>query len=166
MGLTASYTEAKLRGIGGGPIVGQPGDIHTEALNALGARALDQFGNEYVYLKGVASTVEGFAVTFDELGISTALAANAKGPVAWATGATVASTWGWYARYGNLLALVANTTADDFSLGRETTDGNIGNGRAAGDEIAGLMCRTTVTTLALTAVQTFCYPYVNDVLGS
>lgn len=166
MGLTSSYTEAKLRGIGGSPIVGQPGDVHTEALNAVGTRALDQFDNEYVYLKGVANTVEGFAVTFDELGVTTALAANAKGPVAFATGATVASTWGWYARYGNILALVANTTADDYGLGRETTDGNIGNGRAAGDQIYGLICRTTVTTLALTAVQTCGYPFVDDIYGS
>ena len=164
MGLTSSYTEAKL--CGPWPVVGQPGDVHSSAYNALGAVAFDQFGNEYVYLKGVASTVEGFAVTFDEVGVTTALVANAKGAVAWATGATVADKYGWYARRGNLLALVANTTADDYSLGRETTDGYIGNGRAAGDAIYGVMCRTTVTTAALTAIQTFCYPFVDDAYGS
>lgn len=165
MGLTSAYTEAKL--VGPWPIVGQPGDVHTTAQNAIGAVAYDLFGNEYIYLQGVASTVAGFAVTFDEAGVTTALAANAKGPVAWATGATVAATFGWYARVGNLLALVAANTADNSLLGRETTDGTIGDGRAAGDQIYGVMARAaTGGSAVLSSIQAYTRPFVDDIYGA
>jgi len=168
MALTSAYTEAKIRGVSGKPVVGQPGDVHTSAQNEIGARALDQWDNEYVYLQGVASVVAGMAVTFDEAGVTTMLAANAKGPVAWATGAVDATTeFGWFARYGNLLARLAINTADNALLGRETTDGEIGDGRAAGDQIYGVISRgSTGAAVALTKIQTMTYPFVDDIYGS
>jgi hypothetical protein len=167
MALTSAYTEAVIRGVTG-PVVGQPGDIHSTAQNAIGARALDQFDNEYIYLQGVASAVAGMAVTFDEAGVTALLAANAKGPVAWATGAIVAAKFGWFARFGNLLGRVVNNTADNAFLGRETTDGEIGDGKAAGDAIYGVMSRAANSSGAtvLQSIQTFCYPFVDDIYGS
>jgi hypothetical protein len=168
MALVSSYTEAVIRGVTG-PVVGQPGDIHATAQNAIGARALDQFDNEYVYLKGVANTVEGMAVTYEEDGTTTLLAANAKGAVAWATGAIVAAKFGWFARFGTtLLARVVTATADNSLLGRETTDGEIGDGRAAGDQIYGVIARAANASGAtvLQKIQTNCYPFVDDVYGA
>lgn len=171
MGLTSSYSEARIRSISGGPVSGQPGEIHTTAKNAIGTAALDQFDNEYVYLKGIGSTVEGMAVTFDEAGVTALLVANAKGAVAWATGATVANTFGWYARFSpgsGLLARVVTATADNAFLGFETTSGEIGDGRAAGDQIYGVMSRAANASGAtvLQLISTFCYPFVDDIYGS
>lgn len=171
MALVSSYSEAVLRSKTGGPVVGQPTEVHTEAKNAIGKVALDQFDNEYVYLKGVTGVVEGMAVTFDEAGVTALLAANAKGQIAWGTGLTVSSTYGWYARYSpgsGLLARVVTGTADNAFLGKETNDGEIGDGRAAGDQIYGVMSRAANATGAtvLQLISTFCYPFVDDIYGS
>lgn len=171
MPLTTSYTEAVLRSKTGGPVSGQAGDIDATAKNTIGKVALDQFDNEYVYLKGIGSVVEGMAVTFDEVGVTALLVANAKGAVAWATGAIVANKFGWFARYSpgsNLLARVVTGTADNSLLGKETTDGEIGDGRAAGDQIYGVVARAANASGAtvLQAISTMCYPFVDDVYGA
>lgn len=171
MPLTSSYSEAVIRSNTGGPVVGQPGDIHDTAQNPLGAVAYDQFDNEYVYLTGVVGTVEGSAVTFDEATITTLLAANAKGAVAWATGAIVAGKFGWYARFSpgsNLLARVVTATADNALLGREGADGDIGDGRAAGDQIYGVESRAANASgsTELLPISTACYPFVDDTYGA
>jgi hypothetical protein len=70
--------------------------IDTEKRQQLGSRDFDKDGNEYIYLQGVASTVAGDVVSFDEAHLTTRLVANAKGRVAVAMAATVASTFGWY----------------------------------------------------------------------
>lgn len=166
MALTSSYSEAKL--VGPFAVAGNPNEVHDSALNSVGAVAFDQFGNEYVYLKGVASTVEGDAVTFDEEGVTTLLAANAVGPVAWATAAIVANKYGWYARRGNLLGNVVTATSADSTVGRETTDGKVGDGRAAGDQIYGVVCREANASgsTALKKLQVYAYPHVDNIYGS
>ena len=152
--------------VGPGISVGAPGVVHSEALMPLGARRVDGDGNEYIYLKGVGSTVVGSWVTFDEAGITALLAANAKGFVAVATAATVANTYGWYLVSGTGQAMLAAATADNAILGRETTDGVAGDGRAAGDEILGAMSRgATAGAAALAAVQ-IRNPLVNDITGA
>src|SRR6185436_7277303 len=96
--------------------VGYPGDVDTVARNVLGTRArgVDTTGNtaEYIYLQGVASTIAGSVVTFDNAGLTTLIVADASGPVAVATGITVASTYGWYMIQGTILVdVVANSAA-------------------------------------------------------
>lgn len=142
------------------------GVVDTTAKVPLGTRQRDKSGNEYVYLKGVASTVAGSWVTFDEAGTTALLAANAIGPVAVATAATVANTYGWYCVYGSCSALLAASCADNAKIGRETTDGYAGDGRAPGDEIYGAISRgSTSGSAALTAVQIY-YPFVDDANGA
>jgi len=132
----------------------------------IGTRQRDASGNEYVYLKGVASTLAGSWVTYDEAGTTALLAANAIGPVAVAGAATVANTWGWYCVYGSCSALLAANCADNARLGRETADGYAGDGRAAGDEIYGAISRgSTAGSAALTSVQIY-YPFVDDANGA
>ena len=69
-----------------------------------GALAWDNRGNEFVYLKGVASTIHGSVVTYDENGdttlltTTTILTANRRSEsFAVSQSANVASQWGWYA---------------------------------------------------------------------
>ncbi len=148
---------------------GRPGDVDTVARNVVGTRAMgtDTTGNtaEYIYLLGVASTIVGSVVTFDEAGVTTLLAANAKGPVAVATGITVASTWGWYGIQGTFLTDVVANCADNATIGRETTDGKVGDNRAAGDQIANAFSRAATTAAAVILCQ-FDHSYVDDFMGA
>lgn len=147
-------------------VAGDTDAIHDSALNPVGSRAADKDGNEYVYMKGVASTLAGSWVTFDEAGVTTLLAANAKGPVAVAMAAIVAGKYGWYLRSGTASALLAANCADNALIGRETTDGYAGDGRAAGDEIYNAISRgSTAGAAALAAVQIH-NPFVDDANGA
>lgn len=132
-----------------------------------GQSASHGFG-EFIYLKGVGSTAEGSVVTYDEAGVTTLLVANAKGPVAVALGATVASTYGWYQILGKAAALAAASSADNAFVGRETADGSVGDGRAAGDEILGAIARsaTDTPTTGMIWLQMFSRPWVTDANGA
>lgn len=150
--------------------VGELTDVHTTAQNALGTRITgrDSTGNsaEFIYLTGVASTIVGSVVTYDELGITTLLAANAKGPVAVAMGIVDAVTkFGWYCIQGTVLVDTVANSADNSMVGRETTDGKVGDGRAAGDQIANWFQRAATTAAALVLHQ-FDHPFVDDFLGA
>lgn len=154
--------------VGQGPIAhhADTSTVDTTQKVPLGTRARDKAGNEYAYMLGVASTEAGSWVTFDETYTTTLLAANAIGPVAVAMAATVASTYGWYCVYGSCSALLAANCADNAKIGRETTNGYAGDGRAAGDEIYGAISRgSTAGAAALTAVQIY-YPFVDDANGA
>lgn len=153
--------------------VGAPGDVDTTARNPVGLRrkGMDAYGfpAEYIYLIGVASTIVGSVVTFDATGQTALIVADASGLVAVATGLTVASTWGWYCVQGKVLVdVVANSAATATTAknpGRETTDGKVGDGRAAGDEIANFYQITATTAAAVVPCQ-IDHPYVNNFLGA
>ena len=67
----------------------------------LGERAVDQAGNEYIFLKGVASLVAGDPVVFNpSTFVATRLAGSEVGDVAIAMGAVVADLAGWFQIYG------------------------------------------------------------------
>lgn len=72
---------------------------------------------EFIYLKGVASTVVGSWVVYSADDWSTALiTANAKGPVAVAMSANVASSYGWYQISGKAIGKSTSTVADNADL--------------------------------------------------
>lgn len=77
---------------------------------AFGERVVDGAGNEYIFLKGVASTVAGDPVVFDPTTFATTRLAGAQvGDVAIALGAVVADLAGWYLIYGTGSANVVAT---------------------------------------------------------
>lgn len=136
--------------------------IDTSAKHKMLTRAFDVSGNEYIYLAGCASTIVGSWVTYDELGATTLLAADAVGPVAVAMAITDStSEYGWYCIFGQCEADLVANVADNANLCRETTNGKAGDVGTAGDVITGAVCRDTVTTAAVATVQ-LCYPSVND----
>jgi len=149
-------------------VVGDTTSIHTTLQNPLMTRAIDTNGNEWLYMLGVASTVEGSWVTYDENGVTALLVASAIGPVAVAGAATVASTWGWYCvkAQNGVSAMVAANTADNTKLGFETTAGHAGDGKAAGDEIYGAMARGATSGSAALATVQINNPFVDDVNGA
>jgi hypothetical protein len=149
---------------------GRLSDVDTTARHALGFRCYgtDDLGNtaEYIYLKGVASTIVGSVVTYDELGVTTLIAANAQGPVAIAMGIVDATTkFGWYCIQGTVKADVVANSADNSMVGRETTNGKVGDGRAAGDQIANCFQREATTAAALAYLQ-IDHPFVDDFMGA
>lgn len=138
--------------------------VFSAADHPVGSRAYDDEGNEYIFLKGLATTVLGFWVTYDEAGVTTLLAANAKGPVAVAMAAIVADKYGWYGIFGKIPSMLAANCADNALIGRETADGYAGDARVAGDEIYGAITRGASTTAAVKDCQ-LNYPFVDDANG-
>lgn len=143
-------------------------EVHSTQKFRLGTRVKTRFngGDEFVYLKGVSSLVSGDAVTYDEAGVTALLAANAIGPVAFACGTVDSSSkYGWFQIYGKATCNMVANSADNATVGRETTDGKVGDGRAAGDEILNCVARSATTSAGTGYVQ-INYPYVNDKTGS
>jgi|SRR5262245_15811062 len=149
------------------PVEGNTDAVHDTQKNALGMSAKDELSRLWVYLKGVANCLEGSWVTYDELAVTTLLAANAIGPVAVAGGPVVAGKFGWFCVFApmGVKAQVAAACADNARVGREGADGVVGDGRVAGDEIYNAITRASTTTAAAVAVQIL-YPYVDDVNGA
>ena len=92
---------------------------------------------EFIYLKGVVSTVVGSAVTYNADDFSTALlAANAIGPVAVAMSACVANEYGWYQIQGKAV-IKAGTVADNGNVYATATAGTVDDAIVAGDRVKG-----------------------------
>lgn len=132
----------------------------------LGERYTDgATGDQYVFLQGVASTVLGSWVTYDELGVTTLLAANAIGPVAIAQGAVDANTKkGWYLIWGTCSALVAAGFADNGNLYATATAGTADDAVVAGDRVKNAIGRSAISG-GLATVQVW-YPFMDDGLAS
>lgn len=85
-------------------------------------------GNMYIYLKGVANTVAGSFVVFDEVGVTalatTSTAAGAQ--VAVATAVTDSATeYGWYLIHGTGVVATNGDVSDNARM--QTTAGSNGN---------------------------------------
>jgi hypothetical protein len=91
---------------------------------------------EFIYLKGVASTVVGSAVTYNlEDGTTTLLAADAIGPVGFAMSVTDAATdFGWYQISGVAVAK-SDTVADDANVYIDGTAGRVDDAVVDGDMV-------------------------------
>lgn len=121
-------------------VPGSIGAVHTTAQVPLGTivQASDPtYGvGEFIYLKGVASTAVGSWVTYSMDDFSTALlAANAIDPVAVATAATVASTFGWYQISGKAVGLVLAGFVDNANVYATATAGSVDDAVVAGDRV-------------------------------
>ncbi|WP_141339704.1 hypothetical protein [Bradyrhizobium sp. USDA 3458] len=106
---------------------------------------------EFIYLKGVASTVVGSMVDYDPYLATTALspATGGTGPVAVAMSANVANQYGWYQIGGAAAVKAPNAMtagADVFSLA--ATPGSVDDAAVAGEQILGAKVSTTTGTPA------------------
>lgn len=88
---------------------------------------------EFIYLKGVASTVVGSVVTYNE-DHQTALLVQlaAVGPVAVAMSINGAANWGWYQRVG-IAYMACDAVAADAQLYADDTAGRVDDAIVAGD---------------------------------
>lgn len=128
-----------------------------------GTRGFDTSGNEFIYLKGIASTVRGSWVTYNKDGETALLAANAVGPVAIAMAAIVANRYGWYQIYGVNTVASTDTVAANKSLYIDATNGRADDAGVAGDLIIGAYSMTADTSNVATVHLN--YPSVSDDIG-
>lgn len=126
------------------PIVGvqQIADTDTVQRHKLGEimRAVDPVygGGEFIYLKGVASTVVGSLVTYDQNAGTTTLApaTGGNGAVAVAMSANVANQYGWYQIQGVAAVKAPNAAvvgAQVFMLA--ATPGSVDDAAVAGEQV-------------------------------
>lgn len=127
----------------------------------------DTYGEgEFIYLLGVASTVEGSLVKYNATTYQTVLATNTANqavPVAVSMSANVASQYGWYQIEGN--AVIKKTTVavtPQVKLYLSTTAGRVKVLASAGLEILGARTAnlTTVVTTTSTVVVTINRPHL------
>jgi hypothetical protein len=127
-------------------VVGDTSAIHDSALNPVGTVAYDASGNEYIYLKGVASVVAGSWVAYDENNatalLDTDVAATLVGPLAVAMAAVVADKYGWFARVHKGVSSVAGTVADGGKVFPTATAGSCDDTGTAGQQILGAVYRS------------------------
>lgn len=142
-----------------GAVVGLPGDVHSTQQNPILAEAHDGAGNMFIYLAGAASVAASSVVTYDEAGAVTLIAARAIGPVAVGTGATVASTWGWYQTGGSRAAKTDTTGSEDNKQAYiDGTSGRVDSTVVAGDLVYGMTFRSSSTSnLATVQMNGRCY---------
>jgi hypothetical protein len=109
--------------------------------NPIGTVAFDESGNEWIYLLGVAATVQGSWVTFDSTTGQTALITNSatnSGPVAIANAAILALQYGWYMIKGNFtVAAIATTATTNGCLYTSATAGRASASAVAAQAIFG-----------------------------
>lgn len=135
------------------PIIGLQAIDATEtsATSTLGSRIKAKhvtYGvGEFIYLKGVASTVVGSVVLFAPDDFTTSLAtANDVGKLAVAMSANVANQYGWYQIYGKGAAKVLTGFVDNADCYLTATAGSVDDADVAGDYIRGMKGASAIDT--------------------
>lgn len=122
-----------------------PGTVDATQKHSLGTIRLFKDPNygtaEFIYLRGVASTVAGDAVTYNGSTFVTTRAAVGAGisfKLAWATAATVADTWGWYQISGLAIANKTKTVSLQAGIAVDVkTTAKVVAATSAAKEVAG-----------------------------
>lgn len=117
---------------------------------------------EFIYLKGVASTAVGSWVTYSSDDYSTALlTGDAKGPVAVAMSANVASQYGWYQISGKASANAADV-ADNADVYIDSVDGKCDDTTVTGDRVHNAKWASADDTGTNLADVEIARPFVDD----
>ena len=137
------------------------------------ARAVDvattAYGSgEFIYLKGLDSTVLGSWVTYNaDDGSTTLLAADAIGPVAVAMSACVTGEYGWYQISGKAVGKALTGFLDNANVYGTATAGSVDDAVVAGDRVKNCKGASAVGTpsagLAEFEIQR---PWVDDALAA
>lgn len=141
-------------------------DVHATKKFRLGTRIRNN-GNEYIYLKGVTSCLDGSWVTFDEVHVTTLGVANGKGRVAIANAVVDAATkFGWFTIYGIESGLCLASYADNAKVWFTSTAGSIDDADVAVDIVTGAIGRSARDTTTGMSLFELSYPFAhNEVLN-
>lgn len=145
---------------------GDTAQIDSTQRLALGTRSYDPDGNEYIYLKGLASTVAGDWVAFDEDHITTRLITNCLGRVGVAMAAITGDKYGWYQIYGycvKALAISGGSCGKDKVIYTTTTAGQVDDVHTGGttDMVIRAISRVDEDTTADQISVELNYPFVS-----
>jgi hypothetical protein len=136
-------------------------DVHTTKRHRLGTRKRDIEGNEFVYLKGVGSTVAGDVVCFDENYETTRALQATIGRIGVAKAAVDATTkFGFYQIWGKatLVKVLTSFAADQAGVYTTSTAGSVDDSGAGAEEfIFGMTGRTAISSG--TATMELNYPW-------
>lgn len=132
--------------------------------DSISSTGTDYGDAEFIYLKGVASTVVGSVVTFDQDDYTTKLAdADDVGPIAIAMSACVAGESGWYQIYGKAVVKVLAGFADGAVPYLTSTSGSLDDAVVAGDAVHNSTGASAIgTPSAGLAELSISYPHVNN----
>lgn len=131
------------------PTAGALDDIDSSARNPLGLIVPDQFGNEYMYVQGVASAAAGdFCVVNSDYSTARLVSTPLSGRVGVYMAALVASKFGWIQITGLVSAtqpgngitaanIASDGSADKKALFQSATPGRATTSVAAGNAIMG-----------------------------
>lgn len=140
--------------------------VDTVKKHALGTRAQDVDGNEYIYLQGVTSGEAGAWVSFDEAHVTTLLVADAVGRVAVMMATLDATTdFGWCQIYGycvKAFAINDGSCAADVAVYATSTAGKVDDPAVIGDLVKGAISRVGEDTTEDQISVELNYPYVDD----
>jgi hypothetical protein len=122
---------------------------------------------EFIYLAGVASTVAGSWVNYNQEGATALLAANAIGPVAIAMSANDATTdYGWYQISGRARGRFCSTAlASGAVLYATATAGEVDDAVVSGDVIYNarlVAAKATTATVVNTVAVELARPWMTD----
>ena len=120
---------------------------------------------EFIYLKGVASTIVGSFVTYDmDAGTTALLVAYAKDPVGLAMSICVAGSFGWYQISGKGVGKVLASFADNAACYATATAGSVDDAVVAGDRVHNAKGASAIDTpTAGFAEITLNRPHVDDI---
>lgn len=143
---------------------GKVGDIDTVQKNNLGERVQTTDGNEWIYLAGAASVVEGDFVTYNATTyVAVRLVHDAVGMVAISPAAILAANWGWFlikGFYATARAASAGSVAAAGGVFSSGVAGAVDDSSVAGDFVNGVVS-TAADTAGIVPVQ-ISYPYVTN----
>lgn len=110
-------------------------EIHTTKKHRLGTRKL-YLGNEYIYMKGVASLAAKDVVAYDELFVTTRTLAATIGQIAVAMAAVTSTTnYGWFQIWGIVTGVpVLTSFADNSAIYTTSTPGSVDDSGAGAEE--------------------------------
>jgi hypothetical protein len=116
---------------------------------------------EFIYLKGIGSTVVGSWVTYNVTpGTTALLAPNAIGPVAVAMSANVADQYGWY-QISGLASAQAADVADSGKVYIDTAAGKCDDAVVVGDRVNNAKWTSDDATTGFASVY-ISRPFVTD----
>lgn len=119
---------------------------------------------EFIYLKGLDSTVVGSWVTYNPDDFSTTLlAANAIGPVALAMSICVTGEYGWYQIQGKGVGKVLALFADNANCYATATAGSADDAVVAGDLVKNAKGASAIDTPSTGLAEIELYrPFMDD----
>lgn len=123
---------------------------------------------EFIFLRGLASTVLGSWVVFNPDDFSTKLlVANDIGPVAVAMAPIVAGQFGWYQIYGKAVGRVLTGFLDNANVYATATAGSVDDAVVAGDRVKNCVGASAIGVPAANLAEfEIAYPAMDDGLAA